>query len=693
MIPLLTLALAVCLAGMPSARAQDEDPVQSGAAADSLAAAGDTTAVDTTGMSRLEALQAQAAARKAQAEDTEAPEEDLPLFVSLTNAPKAGALANVRSYTYYGDLVTTLKFRHNSVFTNNFGWSWEEYRKQDKTVQKRDNTFTFGLSSKLPAAISLDGAWNWSEDNTVNTAGLANLSKRDIKRISVKASKTNFETGLLTNIAKVSAGVTDQANINQNKRNDLQEGKLDGGFQTALDITEGVSIAGRIYGMATSGDRALGESTSPSSANGDTLGFGVYYKRAVLSGQASVTRSNFEKKYLDFRKNSNGLIDTVEIDESKKVVTELETVDALSYQLDNNFDLGPLDFNTRLTRVTDDLNYAQSGVGLKQREQDVLDLTLTYGAGRDSFSVSYDYLLKWDDQRYKNATANRGRQYNKARDYEFNYYRDLFRATTLNLRYHEGLGQDIAENRHNENDKDRHQSDFSARMDRNWFNKFRATLVFAYQQTQDFNISESRSSNNNVKDSYEVSPGYDWTIAPWLNLDQSYRVYIQYTNYSFSGMEGVTRQDDYNKRGNLATRVTIDPTSRLNITLRHDFNKRFAATKSVTDAAGNSYYRRDLNQTISKIELYLKFTAAPGVTLEASTYRTRDDRETFGIIDKTTRNLSGEMWVGARVSEKWFATNPLELSAMVRKYNAFGPSVTETSSDYWEADVWLKWEF
>jgi hypothetical protein len=51
------------------------------------------------------------------------------------------------------------------------------------------------------------------------------------------------------------------------------------------------------------------------------------------------------------------------------------------------------------------------------------------------------------------------------------------------------------------------------------------------------------------------------------------------------------------------------------------------------------------------------------------------------------------MWVGAQVHQKWFATNPLELSAMVRKYNAFGPSVTENSADYWEADVWLKWEF
>ncbi len=255
------------------------------------------------------------------------------------------------------------------------------------------------------------------------------------------------------------------------------------------------------------------------------------------------------------------------------------------------------------------------------------------------------------------------------------------------------MGQDIAENRHNENDKDRHQSDFSAKLARTWAGKFRTTMVFAYQQIQDINIRESRSSNNNVKDSYELSPGYAWTIAPWLSLDQSYRVYIQYTDFSYSELESINREDDYNKRGNLATKVIIDPTSRLKITLRHDYNKRFSATRTGADASGSAFYHRDLNQTINKIELILRFIAVQGVTLEASTYRTRDNRETFGSKTTVTENFSGEMWVGTTVRRRWFKKNPLELSAMVRKYNAFGPSVTETSSDYWEADIWLKWEF
>jgi hypothetical protein len=30
---------------------------------------------------------------------------------------------------------------------------------------------------------------------------------------------------------------------------------------------------------------------------------------------------------------------------------------------------------------------------------------------------------------------------------------------------------------------------------------------------------------------------------------------------------------------------------------------------------------------------------------------------------------------------------------MIKKINAYGPSVTASSADFWEADVWFKWMF
>ena len=661
------------------------------AAADSLAAAADTS---TTTMSAMEKALAEATTGSADAQATTQVAADAgPFFVSLKNAPKAGAKANVRQFTYYGELVTDLKFRRNSSVKNNLGWSWEDYRKQDKTVERWDNVFSYQLGQMLPLTTKLDATWNWSEDKTTNTAGVANVSARDQKRIQFSGFKSNFATGSLVNIARFSAGVTDLRSVNLNQNNDVLEGLLDANWQSSLEITEGVAIAGRVYGQVGQGERSLSGADSPSSAQGDTVGFGVYYDRSTANGRVSIARSNFRKKYLDFKKNTNGLIDTVGIDEANKVVQELETKDALGVELVNNFRVGRLGFNTRLTRDTEDQDYAASGIGLRERYQDMMDLGLTFAVGRDSFSVNYNYVWRWDDQQFKGATSPRGRQYTKDRDYDFNYTRRFFKKTDLSLRYHQGLIQDIAQNQHNENDKDRLQTDFSAKLERNWVGKFRANMVYSFGQIQDLSIRSTRSSNNNERDSYEISPGYGWDLAPWLSLDQSYRVYIQYTDYDYSDLASATRQDNYNKRGNLATRVNIRPTSRLELKVRHDYNKRFSATKLGVSSTGDPFYNRDENQTISKIDLGFRFEAVPGVTLEGATYRTRDKRVTFGQTEQENINFSGEMWVGTVVRQKWGKQNPVELYAMVRKYNAFGPSVTETSADYWEADAWLKWEF
>ncbi len=614
-----------------------------------------------------------------------------PFFSGLKNTPKAGAKANVRQNTYYGELVTNVLMRSSSSFTNTAKWSYDQYRKQDKNVERRSDNFNYSLGTLLPVIVRLDGQWNWSRDKTTNTAGFDNLFAQDNKSLRLGGTKIKARTGAFTNSVHFGASIDDNQTENQGTANDLTEGSIDGGLQTGWNIRPGLVLAGRIYGTRTSGNKTLGLQNSPSSSTGDTLGVGVYYKQGAADGRAAVTRANFQKKYLDFRKNSSGLIDTVGVAEDLKIVGELETRDALKVEFENNFHWNRLSFTSKLSRTSDDLDYATSGLGLKERLQDQMELGTGFRVGADSVFVGYDFLWKWDDQRLQGATSNRGRQYNKSRDLEFNWLRTLFRDTRLHLRYHQGLSQDIAQFEHNQNDKDRLQSDFSAKVDRLWQGTFRTKMVYVYRQIQDLSIRDTRSSNNNIKDTYEITPSYTWYVSKWLTWDQSYRVNIQFTDYIYSDLESVSREDNYNKRGNLTTKVTLRPTTRLELIFRHDYNQKFNATKSGSNPDGSVFYRRDLNQTISKLDMGMVFKVIRGVVLEAATYRTRDDRETFGRVTAETTDLSGEIWVGTRVDRTWNRT--MTLSALVKKYNAFGPSVTKTSADYWEADVWLSWEF
>jgi len=155
----------------------------------------------------------------------------------------------------------------------------------------------------------------------------------------------------------------------------------------------------------------------------------------------------------------------------------------------------------------------------------------------------------------------------------------------------------------------------------------------------------------------------------------------------------VEKDGNYNKRGNLSTRVTFKPSSRLVVTVKHDLNKRFNATESSVNAAGNSFYNKDQIQEISKLDLALVFKVAEGVTIEGATFSTLDDKETFGSRAKETMTQGGEVWVGTKVNKKWGAKDQVELSMMVKKINAYGPSVSKESSDFWDADIWLKWSF
>ncbi|MBE0565896.1 MAG: hypothetical protein IH621_08075, partial [Krumholzibacteria bacterium] len=615
-----------------------------------------------------------------------------PFFVSFVNTPKAGVKASVQQYQYYGEWLTNVGLSGGASFENKLGWSWADYRKQDKTIERREDQLNWNAGALLPLTATILGTWDWSEDRTVNATGYENLAKRDYLRGSLNLAKSRYRTGAFVHTFRGVGTVEDQKSITQNQRNDFTEGTAAAGLQSGLEIAPGVTLAGRLYASGTSGTRSLGERDAPSSASGDTLGVGVYYDRRWAGGRVHVSRANFDKRYLDYRRNANGLVDTTGLPEDQKIVSELEAKDALAMEFENTLRLGRFKLVSSLSRATEDLEYAASGKGLTERQEDRAAAALSFAAGRDSFVVDYGWQYRWDDQRYKNATTYRGRQYSKNRDLGLAWYRTLFRATKMTFRAGQRLGQEIAQDQYNENDKDRLQSDLNLKVERAW-SAFRTQLACDYRQIEDLSIRESRSSNNNLKDNYAIAPAYTWDPAAWLRLTQSYRLDIEYTDYVHSGLESVSRNDDYNKRGNLATQVSVQASERLELVAKHDYNKRFNATKTGEDAAGGSTYFKDKIVTTNKLDLRLTFEAAPGVILETATYRQKDITDTFGRTTRTTVQYSGEVWVGAQVRKKWGKTSPLELAAMVRKFNAYGPSITETSADYWETDVWLKWSF
>lgn len=678
------LLLTFIVFGGTGAWAQDGGGAPAGA--DSALVAADTDTLLTGGMAGA----SQGAGGRRQLGRTPA---DRSFFKSITFAPKAGVKTGSATNTYFGELVNNVNMRDSAKLTNSLNYSWSDFRQQIKTTESREFQSSYSAGTQLPVGVTLNVGRNWNEDLTTNNAGIQNVSRRDNSRGSLSLLPPRMTWQGLNISLKSSSGLTDQKSINQGQRNDVAEAYLDGGAKIGTELADGISIAGRLYGRTSSGDRNLGEYTAGSSARTDSVGFGVYYNRNFTSGRVAITRGNFERKYLDYRRNANGLIDTSGWAEDQKVVDETEFNDALSLELENSMRVLGITFDTKLSHTTDESDFAVSLVGLKERLQQEVDFSMGFEVFGDSLNISYSYLWKWDDQLQKTTTQKRGRQYTKDRDLDFFWGRTLFSSTDMTLKYHVGLGQTTAENGYLTTDKDRLRNDFSLQLRRDYGDDFDTSMLFAYKQSEDLSLHQTRSSNNNIKDSYEIAPGYRWAVSDKVDFQQKYRLYIQYTDYIYSDLEGSTREDNYNKRGNLTTSVTIQATDRLKLTVKHDYNQRFNAEKSQVDAAGNAGYFVDQRQKINKIDLGVKFDVVRGVLLEASTYSTLDEKTAIGTTERVTERREGKIWVGTKVNRTWGKDEQVELSAMIRKHNAYGPSVSEANADYWETDVWLKWSF
>lgn len=678
----LLLALIVLTLGGRSAWAQAGE--EEGGSANS-----DSTAVV---LSDFEILRLAAAAEDSLA--SAAAGADAPFFLSLRNEPQVGIQAGVLKVRTYAGLANNFTFRQSSTFRDNLDYSYESYRKQDKTVEQRGAGVNYTSGTQLPVRLELTGDWDWSEDITVNRGGLSNLAKRDAKTASLALTREAISIGGVRNDVRVAADVIDQKAENQSQRNDLSEGAVNAALRSRAHVAEGVSLATRLYGVKRDGESTLGSFTNPTSTTGDTLGAGVYYDRSLVKGSIVVSQASYDKRYLDFRRNSSGIIDTLFVPEGEsKVVEELQERDFLTINWDNTVQLGSVRLSGKIVRDMDTEEYRFSQVGFRERFRDQADLSLSFPVGRDSLSVAYLFKWAWDDQTFHGATLPRGRQYSKTRELKLDWWRPLFRNTRLTGAFVTALAQETAEKQFNQNDRDRLTGDASLKLDTAWSGKFSTSLLFQYRSTEDINLRATKSANNNFRQTFEVAPSYNWPVAPWLKVAQVFRLYIQYQEYTFGGVAGINKDDNYNKRGNLTTTVTVDPTTRLTVTAKFDYGSRFNATRSRTDAAGNDFYRRDQEQFTSRIDLDFKYKISPWLSLEATTYRAKDRLESLGTPPRQTLNYSGEMTIGTTVSKTWSGANPVTLAGRVTKRQAYGPNVTETNRDYWDADVSLKWSF
>ena len=636
--------------------------------------------------------------QEARAADIEQSGASTPLFFDCENNPEVGVKADVTKVSYFGRWHNKVQVKGSGALTNNFDFGYDTFRRQDKTVETRAASVDYSSGTLLPFILSTQASTNWSEDITTNSGGSTNINARKLNRAGLMASRTALMTGVMSHNLNGGVFYNVQNAVNLGQQNDFSEGEVSGSLRSGVPVATGVNVATRIYGIWRDGDSNLNGFESPSSTLGDSLGAGAYYDRRLIQGSFAVTKSNFDKRYLDYRRNSNGLIDTFNLLPGEgTVVQELEEKDAIDLRWKNTLLIGRVEFVSMLQHTSEQQKFRVSGVGSRDRNKDVMDLRIGVPVGADSFAVVYNYEWSWDNQQFRDATSPRGRQNRKVREFSVDWFRDIFANTALTARFRTELTQEIAEwvngEPFNENDRDRLTREVRLKIDTKWQSGFTVGLLLEYQNIADISIRATRSANNNAKSTYTVAPTYRLSLGPRLRFQQIFRMYIQYQDYEFTDLPHVNKDDTYNKRGGVGTKLIWEPSDRWLVEIKHDYNQRFNGTRTARDATGSFFYRRDADQFINRVELGMTWEATDWLKLSTATYRTRDTLVRFGATDLENIRYSGELWIGGTMNHTWGKDTPLKLKASIKRYLAYGPNVTETSADYWKADVLLGWSF
>jgi hypothetical protein len=613
-----------------------------------------------------------------------------PFLLSWTKNPEAQMKAEVRKINVNAKFSNNFIFQNQNMLTVSAEYSQDDYRRQDKIVERRKGNLSYSNQDISGFKTTLNMSDNWSENTITNSGGVININKSDVKQTSVGISRDGYQTGDISHDIKLNGKASNQSAIMQNQLNDHSEAQINAGVASAYKPRDWLSLHTGVYAMAESGDRALGQETNPSSAGGDSLRVGAFYTKPKVSGGFTVKHSSFDNRYLDYRRNTNGIIDT--IGATEKIVQELETKDAISLEWKNKLQFSHASLQTTLARDISENSFQASSAGKREKQQDKFNLTMGIRiTKRDSIKVTYGWFWKWNDQTYQGAINSRGKQISRRRDFAVDWNRDLFKHTTLRSAYTTSLSQEIAEGDFNTNDRDRLDTSLNSKMETRFDNGISVSLVFDYKHVEDLSIKREKSSNNNIKDSYEISPGYHLPIASWLEVNQNYRVWIQYTDYIYSFLESVNRDDGYNKRGNLNTEVIIKPNERLKVILKHDYNIKINATGTSSDVSGTNYYNRDQEQKINKVDFSVSYKATDWLALDLTTYKTRDEKIRLGATSTPTDRLSGDIKFGC-IAKHDFGTGK-SINATVGKVYAHGPNVQEYNSEYWDADIKFSWRF
>ncbi len=602
--------------------------------------------------------------------------------VSNTLTGKVGA--TVSDVSLEGKLSNGAQLFGGGTSASSFTIADRRYRQQERDAYRRD--FTTAYDRPLGDLLKMNLNFSNKYDEDITVFGVDNVTARESE--DYRGALAFRGGGELTkgfgHAFSLSGDVFDHDGVNREtteKRTDAS-----GGVTSLWTFDRGdLSVEGRFGYKRASGNNELRGLEANSNSRQDTLATKVEYEGHRFNFSTDVQRAVYIEDRLDFRRNTNGVIDTVGAERPVSNEQERRRGDringALSYRVLPVLNVrGVGSYDLTETRWT--LNEQ----GLLRRGNDEIDLGLDFRyAEAGSLTVSYTVGNRWDDRRFQGNTSFRGRETRRTEEAKFEMSQRLFSQSDLTLSFGQRLQQNLFEEEGNNRDRDELIDRADARIVSRAIPNLQLNASGSISVTRLVNLASESTSNNKEDRLFSVIGGYRWFATDKITLEQNYRMQIIFIDFHTSDS-----RDRFNKQGQVVSKLgyQLPRNAKLNAEYALDF--RSNGTRQADVTPGQISFRTDLRRFTHRVRADINIPISIFDLAVDSEREFLRDKNTAGV---TTRSEdSGDIRMKLSGTKKLF-TGKLDVSVNVTRVLAYGPRVRAESERYWIANSTITMKF
>jgi hypothetical protein len=532
---------------------------------------------------------------------------------------------------------------------------------QEKSTQRFETRWDRGVGDGGRFQLGLR-----RQANTTDRTGFETSTSDDTALNSSLTGKGLFRNGL-RHAWSLKGQISDR-NASSGTRSGSTEQRLNQGT-AALGLSRGlgaweIGVSGGVD--AAAGPQTLAATTDGSNAQqdtkatvGDTLGVQLRWQgTGKRSFGVKVRREAFREERLDYAKDNRG-VDIFDPDTQQKIVgQEEETRNLTRVELNGETRLlPPVRVQARYSHERRETEYTLSRQGFVPEQSDDFsgDLWFRY-AQAGSLKVSLGLRERWDDRRSPGEEDLRGKHFSVSNNIRFTLEQGVMAATDLKLSWSQDLSQQIYDYdlTIGTQDVDILTDLVEAQLKSQAFDALTMSITGSVKQTQNIYIdAEQVASNNRDQDVWKVTGDYTWDLTPSVSFGQSYQLSIDYTDYHYSYVPEVDRQDTYYKRTQMRSELGVDLPLRSSFHLNHVVDRTRGGEKTVVAGFESSGYsddptrRQDEHRVAAGVTVpVLGYTFA----LETNkTFRTRGETATEYLGDIRTRISGRNNFFGDRL--------------------------------------------